>query len=162
MGHVTHPALSRGARPALGGTRRASRVGWDARGTPPQHADAPHAPHGRMGEVQRAHTAAPRRVAHCMLGALCARHGAGLHAVRLPQPHCAAWKDGCRARTQCPALMVLGGGGTRADGDRGGADRGGEVAARRDSTISARRGWLRLRTTRAVALYPLKLLSHKI
>ena len=29
--------------------------------------------------------------------------------------------------------MALGGGGTRADGDRGGADRGGELAARRDS-----------------------------
>ena len=95
--------------------------------------------------------------------------------------------EGWVPRARSAAQMALGGGSARADGDRGGADRGGDVAAgrdctispraevgsscalparsRRDSTISPRRvrekSWLRLRTTRAVALSPLKLLSPR-
>jgi hypothetical protein len=60
--------------------------------------------------------------------------------------------EGWVPRARTAARMALGGGGARADGDRVGADRGGDVAgAERWRDRSARRGWLKLRATRAVA-----------
>jgi hypothetical protein len=60
--------------------------------------------------------------------------------------------EGWVPRAHTAAQMELGGGGARADGDRVGADRGGDVAgAERWHDRSARRGWLKLRATRAVA-----------